>query len=410
MRKALLTSALAVIALTASAQSPIASPAGEFGFITKNLTVGQKIIPMSMVRDEENSEYKFTIYNTSFNIERSFSIPRKLFKYNVNVFEAKAPILKKTILDDKNTYYWYDDREEGNVDLGWDETTGQQKTIQTFEDWKTYVSERLGDKYVVFTDANGNFAYRYNDDGWSTYEGRSNEKGPILRQMYWYFHKSDNTIHYCVVPVNYELDTSNLSWNKASSYENSLDSKIVDTYLRDYDTNCAEEYHPYMTQNLFNQDEKFEIVASSYKECSKEEANDGAYGEPSLSVPGFAFSISSVSDDYVVLNKSEQDKYYKRCIAIVAEDGRDIITLPDGGKDVEFAKADGKLYMMVYTYVNGQDQTVIYSVDNINTAITELARTDAVKAKSFFNMAGLQVDKSAKGIVIQQGGKKYINR
>lgn len=146
MRKALLTSALAVIALTASAQSPIASPAGEFGFITKNLTVGQKIIPMSMVRDEENSEYKFTIYNTSFNIERSFSIPRKLFKYNVNVFEAKAPILKKTILDDKNTYYWYDDREEGNVDLGWDETTGQQKTIQTFEDWKTYVSERLGDK------------------------------------------------------------------------------------------------------------------------------------------------------------------------------------------------------------------------------------------------------------------------
>lgn len=53
MRKALLTSALAVIALTASAQSPIASPAGEFGFITKNLTVGQKIIPMSMVRDEE---------------------------------------------------------------------------------------------------------------------------------------------------------------------------------------------------------------------------------------------------------------------------------------------------------------------------------------------------------------------
>ena len=157
-----------------------------------------------------------------------------------------------------------------------------------------------------------------------------------------------------------------------------------------------------MTQNLFNQDEKFEIVTSSYKECSKEESNDGSYGEPSQSVSGFAFSISSVSDDYVVLNKSEQDKYYKRCIAIVTEDGRDIITLPDGGKDVEFAKADGKLYMMVYTYVNGQDQTIIYSVDNINTAITELARTDAVKAKRFFNMAGLQVDKSAKGIVIQQ--------
>ena len=101
MRKNLLTSALAVIALTASAQSQIASPAGEFDFITKKLTVGQKIIPMSMVKDGENSEYKFTVYDTSFNIERSFSIPRKQFKYNVTVFEAKAPIAKKTILEDK---------------------------------------------------------------------------------------------------------------------------------------------------------------------------------------------------------------------------------------------------------------------------------------------------------------------
>lgn len=66
MRKALLTSALAVVALTVSAQSEVSRPLGEFDFITKNLTVGQKTIPMSMVEDEENGEYKFTVYNTSF--------------------------------------------------------------------------------------------------------------------------------------------------------------------------------------------------------------------------------------------------------------------------------------------------------------------------------------------------------
>lgn len=410
MRKVLLTSALAVVALTVSAQSEVSRPSGEFDFITKNLTVGQKTIPMSMVEDEENGEYKFTVYNTSFNVERSFSIPRKQFKYNVNVFEAKAPVVKKTILDDKNTYYWYEDREDGQVDLGWDETTGQQKTIQTSDDWKAYVSQRMGEKYVVFTDANGNFAYRYNDDSWSRYDGQSNDKGPILRQEYWYFHKSDNTIHYCMVPVNYELDTANLSWNKTSSYENSLKSEIEETYLKDYDTNCAEEYNPYMTQSLFNQDEKFEIVTSSYKECGKEESNEVSYDEPSNIVSGFGYGISSVSDDYVALSKSEQDKYYKKCIAIVNEDGKDIVSLPDGGKDVEFAKVDGKLYMMVYTYNNGQGQTIIYSVDNVNTAITELARTNAVKSTKTFNVAGMQVSKKAKGIVIQQGGKKYINR
>lgn len=404
MRKALLTSALAVIALTVSAQSPIASPAGEFDFITKNLTVGQKIIPMSMVRDEENSEYKFTVYNTSFNIERSFSIPRKLFKYHVNGFEAKAPILKKTILDDKNAYDWYEDYGYKAVDFGLEENT----TIETFEDWKTYVSKTEGDECVAFLDANGNFAYRYN--GSAIYEGLSNDKGPILRESYWYFQKSDTTMHRCVVPVNYELDTSNLSWNKKSSYEKSLYAEIVPTCLKDYDTNCAGEYDPYITQNLFNQDEKFEIVTLSYKECSKEEANNGSYAEPSSSVSGFAFNISKVSDDYVVLNKSEQDKYYKKCIAIVNEDGRDIITLPEGSMDVNFVKADDKFYMNLSTYVTGEEQTIIYSLDNLSTAITELARTDAVKAKRFFNMAGLPVDKSAKGVVIQQGGKKYINR
>ena len=164
-----------------------------------------------------------------------------------------------------------------------------------------------------------------------------------------------------------------------------------------------------MTQSLFNQDEKFEIVTSSYKVCSKDEADDGS--EPSQTIGGFGgYGISNVSDDYVTLSKSEQDKYYKKCIAIVNEDGKDIITLPDGGKDVEFAKVDGKLYMMVDTYKDGIDQTIIYSVDNVSTSITELARTNAVKSNRTFNMAGMLVGKNAKGIVILQGGKKYVNR
>ena len=56
MRKALLTSALAVAALTASAQSEVARPAGNFEFVTKNLTVDGKTIPASVVTDEENGE------------------------------------------------------------------------------------------------------------------------------------------------------------------------------------------------------------------------------------------------------------------------------------------------------------------------------------------------------------------
>ena len=130
MKKTLLTSALAVIALAASAQSQVASPAGEFEFITKNLTVGGKIIPTSMVKDEENAMYDFTIYNSSFNTEKSFSLPRHKYTYTVKTLEAQAPFTVGNIVNK-------DDYERGNAD--WYDKDGQ-KTISTLDDWKAYVS------------------------------------------------------------------------------------------------------------------------------------------------------------------------------------------------------------------------------------------------------------------------------
>lgn len=59
---------------------------------------------------------------------------------------------------------------------------------------------------------------------------------------------------------------------------------------------------------------------------------------------------------------------------------------------------------------NGETQYVIYLLDKTGTSITELARTNVVKSAKTFNMAGMTVGKNAKGIVIQQGGKKYFNK
>lgn len=148
----------------------------------------------------------------------------------------------------------------------------------------------------------------------------------------------------------------------------------------------------------------------AYKEVPASEADDNNDGN--FASTGFPYAITGVDGDKVTLQKTEQDKYYKSCISIVNEDGKELVTLPEesGSHYFEFAKADGKLYMMVDAYNNGKEQTIIYSVDNVNTSITELARTNAVKSRKTFNMAGMQVSKDAKGIVIQQGGKKYINK
>lgn len=49
--------------------------------------------------------------------------------------------------------------------------------------------------------------------------------------------------------------------------------------------------------------------------------------------------------------------------------GRDIITLPEGSMNVNFVKADGKFYMMLSIHVAGEDQTIIYSLDNLCQSI-----------------------------------------
>ena len=400
MRKALLTSALAVAALTASAQSEVARPAGNFEFVTKNLTVDGKTIPASVVTDEENGEYVFTIYNSSFNKERSFSLPIKKYPYTVNTLEAKTSVSEltsqSTVLN-KEVY--------GSSEVNWyDQNTMESKSISTFDDWKAYVRETYGDNVVAFTDADGNFAYHY--DGWTQFDGTKDD-GLVVRQNYYYYDKNENTITECSVQRLCQVP-DNLSWTEVSSEEVNYSSETWATSLKDYDNNCAESYDNYLTQGLFNNDSKFEVVMREFKETTAEDAGNDITNVDSNSFP---YEIVGVSDDEFTLRKTEQDKYYKSYLSIVNEDGQEVVALPESSSYLELAKVDGKLYMMVVSYVNGQEQTIIYSVDNdVNTSITELARTNAVKSTKTFNMSGMQVSKNAKGIVIQQGGKKYLNR
>ncbi len=393
MRKVLLTSALAVMTLAAGAQTEVARPAGKFEFVPKNLTVDGKPIPTSMVQDDENGNYEFTIYDSSFNKERSFSLPIKKYTYTQTQLEAQAPISKSTVLD-KDIYRSYE--------VSWyDYTTGDTLSISTFDDWKAYVSERYGAQMVVFTDAEGNFAYHESNDYWSRLEGTQDD-GVVLRQVYYYYDKSTKSVVYCSAKLLCQVNTDNLSWTKVSSSEGGYTSSLAYTCLTDYDANYNGD--PYLTQGLFNNDDKFEAVMTAYKETSAENYDDGTglgYGK---------FSIVGASGDSVTLRKYEQDKYYESYVSVVNEDGQEVVALPETSYELGLNKVDGKLYMTVSAYENGEEQTIIYSVDSTNTSITELTRTKAVKSAKTFNLAGMQVDKNAKGVVIQQGGKKYINQ
>lgn len=388
MKKTLLVSAFSAIAMVSGAQTEVASAVGDFDFITKNFTVGQKTIPYSLVKDEQNGKYEITFYNTVFNKERTIQVPLKEVKYYpTKTYTASLPVNKLTMKESSDN---------GGLFT-------PDKPLETLDDFAKYIKENIyyGPDFVPFADAQGNWYFVDDNDYYSNeFDGRSK----IFKYFGYYDKKSNQVYVRFVARVDFEVDDSNIEWNEGSAQGEVFTPILKKISLKDYDVNCAESFDSYVTQNLFNQDEKFEFVTQSYREV----ASDGNSGIQNSESP---YQINGLSGNSpVAISISRENKAYESYISVIGEDGEEIVNLPDGSYDLHFIKLDGKLYMTVNTAKDGQEQTIIYSVDNVNTSITELARTTPVKARKLFNSLGMQVGKNAKGLVIQQGGIKYVNK
>lgn len=388
MKKTLLVSAFSAIAMVSGAQTEVASAVGDFDFITKNFTVGQKTIPYSLVKDEQNGKYEITFYNTVFNKERTIQVPLKEVKYYpTKTYTASLPVNKLTMKESSDN---------GGLFT-------PDKPLETLDDFAKYIKENIyyGPDFVPFADAQGNWYFLDDNDYYSNeFDGRSK----IFKYFGYYDKKSNQVYVRFVARVDFEVDDSNIEWNEGSGQGEVFTPILKKISLKDYDVNCAESFDSYVTQNLFNQDEKFEFVTQSYREV----ASDGNSGIQNSESP---YQINGLSGNSpVAISISRENKAYESYISVIGEDGEEIVNLPDGSYDLHFIKLDGKLYMTVNTAKDGQEQTIIYSVDNVNTSITELARTTPVKARKLFNSLGMQVGKNAKGLVIQQGGIKYFNK
>ena len=388
MKKTLLVSAFSAIAMVSGAQTEVASAVGDFDFITKNFTVGQKTIPYSLVKDEQNGKYEITFYNTVFNKERTIQVPLKEVKYYpTKTYTASLPVNKLTMKESSDN---------GGLFT-------PDKPLETLDDFAKYIKENIyyGPDFVPFADAQGNWYFVDDNDYYSNeFDGRSK----IFKYFGYYDKKSNQVYVRFVARVDFEVDDSNIEWNEGSAQGEVFTPILKKISLKDYDVNCAESFDSYVTQNLFNQDEKFEFVTQSYREV----ASDGNSGIQNSESP---YQINGLSGNSpVAISISRENKAYESYLSVIGEDGEEIVNLPDGSYDLHFIKLDGKLYMTVNTAKDGQEQTIIYSVDNVNTSITELARTTPVKARKLFNSLGMQVGKNAKGLVIQQGGIKYVNK
>ena len=96
MKRTLLASAFAVMALAASAQiSEVTKVKGDgFDFIPKGLTTTSVITPYSTIGVEyhggSNQISEFTVYDASFNVEKTFKYDPRVFKSNLVPMKALA--------------------------------------------------------------------------------------------------------------------------------------------------------------------------------------------------------------------------------------------------------------------------------------------------------------------------------
>ena len=410
MKRTLLASALAVMALAASAQvSEVTKMKGDgFGFIPKSLTTTGVITPYSTIGVEyhgnDNQTAEFTVYDASFNVAKTFSYEPKVFKVKRVPMKALADFKTKEVLDKGS------EKESFRPVFGvYDYEKGFLLPVTTMDEFKAAIAKMLsGETVDFFTDDSGNFAFRLLSDklyidGWG-------DDGVRVRESFYYYNSSDNRLYRVENRLKLvEVDTSNLAWKEDDSRKSDeikITESIYQTEVYDYDVNCNESSDVYLSQNVFNNDDKYEYLVKSYREVSKPTDPTGSY-QPGLIV------VNGIENGKIVLTKDVQDMYYESYLVVKDEDGKDLFTVPNGGYKDDFTiyRANGKTFISNYeSQGNGLGQYVIYLLDKTDTGITELARTQAVKSAKTFNMAGMLVGKNAKGLVIQQGGKKYFNK
>lgn len=410
MKRTLLASAFAVMALAASAQvSEVTKVKGDgFGFIPKSLTTTGVITPYSTIGVEnhsnENQTAEFTVYDASFNVAKTFSYEPKVFETKRVPMKALADFKTKEILDKGS------EKESFRPVFGvYDYEKGFLVPVTTMDEFKAAIAKMLsGETVDFFTDDSGNFAFRLLSDelyidGWG-------DDGVRVRESFYYYNSSDNRLYRVENLLKLvEVDTSNLAWTQDGSHDTygiTLTERIYPTEVYDYDVNCNEDSYGYLSQNVFNNDDKYEYLVQSYREVSTPTDPTGSY-QPGL------INISGIENGKIVLTTEVQDKYYEPYLVVKDEDGKDLFTVPTSGykNDLTIYRANGKTYISNYESLgNGLGQYVIYLLDKTDTGITELARTQVVKSAKTFNMAGMLVGKNAKGLVIQQGGKKYFNK
>lgn len=373
-------------ALSASAQSEVVRKDGKgYMYIApKHLFIDQKVRPVWLESDGEEhlSEQQIVVYDQAFNMEKAFGFQPKAFKYRS--YRALA-----TIRPTKQT-----------VTSRADQAMGNPVSLSSLASFEAYVKDNYGgDGYDFFIDDEGHYACWNRYD--KSYRTGDSDNTVVLTRRGIYYNQAELSLVSRAEEVCLEYDPSTAVWEKDpddDGYEYTYHEQIDCLQLYDYDYQPGVDITMPLSQNLFNEDDKYEYVAIRYRE---------------VAAPDFSEScrVRDVDiDGNVTLQAQMQDKYYEQYDEVINEDGQHVLELPgDALEDWRFIILDGKKYIGGSVWSHGESYYVLYLLDNQGAGVSEVLRHKVSADARSYNVAGVRVADSAKGIVIKNGVKR-MNR
>lgn len=366
--------------LSYSSEEVISWPSGSLEVISKDFTLGNKIIPYIW---HDNS---ITLYDTDFNEIRSFEPPQleKEFTIEYKAQTTEAPLTLKSI---RNNY-------ASSLNL-------PAVNISSSEQLKTYLEENLGYQGLkVFTHPEGLYAVNFSDNlvDYTKNLDWDNALVEAYIHDYFFYNPTDSMIYRSEFATGvFTFDRESLTWIDdpvEQPYSYTKDSYYRNCDYYDYDTGTTSYLS--ISQNLFNDDDKLELLLRTYKEVE-------------VSPEYYNVNIKSKVEgtDRVILSGYYMDRTFKNITQIVNETGKEIATFD--GSLYEVFRMDGKLYTSIYNSDSGYRR--VYLIDNtVANGIREVAcvKSQNAQGKSY-RLSGIQALKSDKGVIIRDG-KKFIKR
>lgn len=354
MRKLYACAILMAMSVAVNAQTERKSVSGNVFVMPKLFTYGDNSYVVAITDNEE-----VAVYNDDIELVRSFNVNLTEYTLGQEEQQRKAVVNFESVQVGDNMLVW----ETGEV---WTGTWNQAREWAASD-----VPNKGGD-----VEEKGNYQFWPNDENsYWLYE----KYGKLHPTFYYQWNAEDGTIS--PVYVTYRESFTG-EWETVSS-NSWKGSEMQHFYFEDYDDNTHPDQGFYLSQTLFNADEKFEYVEPIYE--TEEFISDGYDRD----------------GDGEIDTRTIQHGVHSTGFRIVSEDGTVLQTINStgtmhwGGSGSGIFKINGKIYMVL----EDGDETVFFKIDRQTTSITRVAEMP-VSAKSFFSLSGRKLPSAQRGINI----------